>query len=96
MKRDGKTVELSRLRTSLTECADKHGHNLELRSKSMKARLKKSVCGTFHGAGMVVPLDDNEVGYRELPETNGESTYVENGYVTIYIVNFIKFHVVFQ
>lgn len=26
---------------------------------------------TFHGAGMVVPVDKNEVGYREVPETQG-------------------------
>ena len=37
----------------------------------MKARDKKSVCKTFHGAGMVVPVDDNDVGYREVPETPG-------------------------
>lgn len=26
---------------------------------------------TFHGAGLVVPVDKNDVGYRELPETDG-------------------------
>ena len=31
------------------------------------------VCKSFHGAGIVVPLDkDTEVGYREVPETDGE------------------------
>lgn len=29
------------------------------------------VCKTFHGAGIVVPVDKNNVGYRELPETDG-------------------------
>ena len=28
---------------------------------------------TFHGAGMVVPVDENEIGYREVPETQGRS-----------------------
>ena len=37
----------------------------------MKARDKKSVCKTFHGAGMVVPMDDQGIGYREVPETPG-------------------------
>jgi len=30
------------------------------------------VTKTFHGAGLVVPVDKNDVGYRELPETNGK------------------------
>lgn len=30
------------------------------------------VTKTFHGAGIVVPVDKNDVGYRELPETDGE------------------------
>ena len=37
----------------------------------MKERDKKVVCKTFHGAGLVVPVDENEVGYREVPETPG-------------------------
>jgi len=31
------------------------------------------VTKTFHGAGIVVPVDKNDVGYRELPETDGGS-----------------------
>lgn len=31
------------------------------------------VSKTFHGAGIVVPVDKNDVGYRELPETDGTS-----------------------
>ncbi|KAK3100326.1 hypothetical protein FSP39_018155 [Pinctada imbricata] len=42
---------------------------LDAKSKSMKERDKKVVCKTFHGAGIVVPVDENEVGYREVPET---------------------------
>lgn len=32
---------------------------------------------TFHGAGLVVPVDKNDVGYRELPETDGNVFPVE-------------------
>lgn len=31
------------------------------------------VTKTFHGAGIVVPVDKNDVGYRELPETDGKT-----------------------
>ncbi len=30
------------------------------------------VAKTFHGSGIVVPVDKNNVGYRELPETDGK------------------------
>ncbi|ELT89494.1 hypothetical protein CAPTEDRAFT_108777 [Capitella teleta] len=42
------------------------------KSKAMKARDKKSVCATFHGAGLVVPVDEHGVGYREVPETTAD------------------------
>ena len=45
--------------------------SLEENSSSMKERKKKVVCKTFHGAGLVVPVDENDVGYREVPETAG-------------------------
>ena len=59
------------LSESLTNCAEKNGFSMETKTKSMKARDKKVVCKSFHGAGIVVPVDDNEVGYREVPETPG-------------------------
>ena len=65
------TKGLSKLKASLQEEAKRGGFSLELKTKAMKARDKKSVCRTFHGAGMVVPVDENEVGYREVPETPG-------------------------
>ena len=37
----------------------------------MKARQKLVVCPGFHRAGIVVPVDENDVGYREVPETPG-------------------------
>ena len=42
----------------------------------MKARDKKVCTKTFHGAGIVVPIDDNDVGYRELPETDGKKHFI--------------------
>ncbi|CAI9738003.1 Hypothetical predicted protein [Octopus vulgaris] len=57
------------LQSDLTEWAKKLNLNLELKTKSMKERDKKTVCKAFHGAGIVVKLDKNEVGYRPIPET---------------------------
>nr|XP_048703644.1 histone PARylation factor 1 isoform X1 [Caretta caretta] len=41
-----------------------------LRTCSMIFPGTEVVTKTFHGAGLVVPVDKNDVGYRELPETN--------------------------
>ncbi|KAL1023971.1 hypothetical protein UPYG_G00049710 [Umbra pygmaea] len=54
----------------LRERALSLGLSLEQKSKAMKLRDKKVVTKTFHGAGLVVPVDKNDVGYRELPETD--------------------------
>ncbi|GFN76618.1 histone parylation factor 1 [Plakobranchus ocellatus] len=43
--------------------------SLERVTKSMKKREKKVNCPTFHEAGMVVPVDANDVGYRPVPES---------------------------
>lgn len=51
--------------------AAKHGLSMEQKSKKMEERDKKVVCKSFHKAGIVVPVDENEVGYREVPETPG-------------------------
>ena len=42
------------------------------------------VTKTFHGAGIVVPVDKNDVGYRELPETDGELRHILNSDVYYY------------
>lgn len=34
--------------------------------------FQQVVTKTFNGAGLVVPVDKNGVGYREIPETNGK------------------------
>lgn len=60
------------LQKKLKSAAHAEGYALEQETKRMKERNKKSVCKTFHGAGMVVPVDANEVGYRPVPETQGK------------------------
>ena len=67
-----KKQSLQTLQESLKTAASEGGYSLELKTKGMKERDKKVVCKTFHGAGLVVPVDENEVGYRPVPETPGE------------------------
>ncbi|KAF7665160.1 hypothetical protein LDENG_00152420 [Lucifuga dentata] len=63
---------LDKLETKLKDRAETLGFSLEQKTKSMKQRAKKVVTKTFHGAGIVVPVDKNDVGYRELPETDAD------------------------
>ncbi|XP_055433618.1 histone PARylation factor 1 isoform X2 [Bubalus kerabau] len=65
-----KTSLLKTIDEKLTEAARELGFSLEQRTVRMKQRDKKVVTKTFHGAGLVVPVDKNDVGYRELPETD--------------------------
>ncbi|XP_029415418.1 histone PARylation factor 1 isoform X2 [Nannospalax galili] len=67
-----KTSILKNIDENLTETARKLGYSLEQRTMKMKQRDKKVVTKTFHGAGLVVPVDKNDVGYRELPETDAD------------------------
>ena len=66
-----KTSLLKTIDEKLTAAARELGLSLEQRTVRMKQRDKKVVTKTFHGAGLVVPVDKNDVGYRELPETDG-------------------------
>ncbi|XP_049901414.1 histone PARylation factor 1 [Epinephelus moara] len=61
---------LETLETKLRDRAETLGLSLEQKTKGMKQRDKKVVTKTFHSAGIVVPVDKNDVGYRELPETD--------------------------
>ncbi|XP_071779374.2 histone PARylation factor 1 [Centroberyx gerrardi] len=61
---------LGNLEAKLRGRAETLGFSLEQKTKGMKQRDKKVVTKTFHGAGIVVPVDKNDVGYRELPETD--------------------------
>src|SRR5258708_348845 len=72
MKRDSvNKSKLSAVSKSLKAWAEKKSIAIEGRSQRMKDRDKKVVTKCFHGAGLVVPVDKNGVGYRELPETPG-------------------------
>lgn len=65
-----KTSLLKSIDEKLTEAARELGYSVEQRTMKMKQRDKKVVTKTFNGAGLVVPVDKNDVGYRELPETD--------------------------
>ena len=60
------------LQASLISEAKKLKYNLETSTPAIKARNKEVVSKTFHKAGIVVPVDMNEVGYRPLTVTDGE------------------------
>jgi hypothetical protein len=68
----GDKTKLKELSERLQSCAKKNKQTLELKSKRIKEREKKVVCKSFHRCGIVVPVDENEVGYREVPETPGK------------------------
>ena len=70
-KNDSAKDKIKKLKSDLTSWAGKHSLSLEMKTKAMKARDKLVVCKSFHGAGVVVPMDENEVGYRPVPETPG-------------------------
>ena len=55
---------------------------MESRSTRMKARDKKKLSTTFHGAGLVVPYSkETQVGYREIPETTQSLKRIFNNIV---------------
>ena len=70
-----KKKQIEQLIQSLENEAKKLNLSVTPITKSMKERQKKVNCPTFHGAGMVVPVDDNEVGYRPVPETQSKLTF---------------------
>ncbi|XP_028833599.1 histone PARylation factor 1 [Denticeps clupeoides] len=67
-RRVEKESALQSLEEELRGAAERLGLPLEQKTKAMKLRDKKVVTKTFHGAGIVVPVDKNNVGYRELSE----------------------------
>ncbi|XP_048778072.2 histone PARylation factor 1-like [Ostrea edulis] len=64
-----KRKKLQDFQNQLVDFAKSKDICLDLQSSGMKRRNKKVVCKSFHGAGIVVPVDENEVGYRPVPET---------------------------
>jgi len=68
-----KKISLQKLQKEIESFASKKEYSLETKTPAMKARDKKKVTKSFHGAGIVVPLDKKtDVGYREIPETDGD------------------------
>ena len=67
-----KQKALKALQASMTSEAKELKYNLETSTPTIKARNKKVVSKTFHKAGIVVPVDANDVGYRPLTVTDGE------------------------
>ncbi|XP_029949434.1 histone PARylation factor 1 [Salarias fasciatus] len=61
---------LEDLEAKLKDKAETLGLCLGRKTKEITERDRKVVTKTFHGAGIVVPVDKNGVGYRELPETD--------------------------
>lgn len=57
------------LMKDLEDWAQKHNFSLLATSEKIRARNKKSVTKTFSGLGLVVPVSDDDVGYRPLPES---------------------------
>ncbi|CAN2388717.1 peptidyl-serine ADP-ribosylation [Pristimantis euphronides] len=80
---DKKAVNVvKQLIEKLTAAANSLGYSLEQKTASMKRRDKKVVTKSFHGTGLVVPVDKkNNVGYRELPETDGNLKKICKGIV---------------
>ncbi|TKC33187.1 hypothetical protein EI555_012165, partial [Monodon monoceros] len=65
-----KFVLMKNLNENCTEAARALGYSLEQRIMKMKHRDKKVKTKTFHDAGLVVPVDENDAEYGELPETD--------------------------
>lgn len=53
-------------------------------SQKLKDRKKKTVASTFHGLGIVVPVE-NDVGYRSIGETDGSKALT-------FMALFCRFH----
>ena len=67
-----KQKSLKTFQASLLSKAKELKYNLDTRTAGIKARNKNIVSKTFHKAGIVVPVDANDVGYRPLTVTDGE------------------------
>ena len=67
-----KQKALKTLQTFLVSNAKELKYSLDTGTPAIKARNKKVVSKTFHKAGIVVPVDANDVGYRPLTVTDSE------------------------
>lgn len=68
-----KCDQLKKVEKSLVAAASADGIGCDVKKPSAiaRGRFKKVVTKTFHKAGIVVPIDDQEVGYRPLGISDG-------------------------
>lgn len=57
---------IQKIINELKKAAEDCNERLEMTTSKIKARKSKVVTNAFHKAGVVVPIDSNEVGYRPL------------------------------
>lgn len=71
------------LKKQLEEWAEKNDILTQTQDQVIKKRKKNMVARTFFECGIVVPVNKKtKVGYRKIPETNGEES----------IASFIHYH----
>ena len=69
-----KKVKLDTLQNKMLGWMKDNNVDYTMNQDVMKKRRRKVVCKSFLGVGLCVPLDKKtQVGYREIPETNGKS-----------------------
>jgi hypothetical protein len=68
-----KCSKLKKVEKLLVAAAEEAGISCAVKKSSSiaKDRFKRVVAKTFHKAGIVVPVDDQDVGYRPLGMTDG-------------------------
>lgn len=68
-----KKMKYKQLQEKLVCWCTAEGISLDVRNAAMKKRTSRTVCKSFHTAGIVVPYNKKtQLGYRELPETDGD------------------------
>ena len=67
-----KKAKIQEIIKQLKSFANKLNYNLEAVTRKTKERKTKVVTKSFHKAGIVVPLDKQEVGYRPLNLTDSK------------------------
>lgn len=83
-KDETKIKELNSLCKRIEDKATSYGYQLERTTSSHKARNKNVVTKSFHKAGLVVMLDENDVGYRELPSSDSKGLEIYLFYALIH------------
>ena len=87
LKNKMKQSEARKLKETIERKAVEKQCHLETNPPSIRTRNKKVVAKTFHKMGIVVPLDETGVGYRDLQISNGKTSncnYGENKCHLIY------------